>query len=128
MHILDNEASVAFKAAIRANCNLYLVLPDMHQRNLAEPVIQTFKSHFLAILAGLDPHFPMYLWDCLLPQAVAMLNLLRQSNADKSKSAYEYVNGTFDYNSTPLMLLGCAVINKKYGTYTHKMVSTSAPR
>jgi hypothetical protein len=63
MHILDNEASDAFKKEIRKNCNLQLVPPDTHCRNLAERAIQTFKSHFIAILAGVDPSFPMSLWD-----------------------------------------------------------------
>ena len=109
MHILDNEASSSFKTAIRNNCTLQLVPPDTHRRNLAERAIQTFKNHFLAILAGVDEHFPMYLWDRLLPQAVVTLNLLRQAHADPSMSAYEYVNGAFDYNSLPLAPLGCAV-------------------
>ena len=67
LHILDNEASAAFKEAIRINSNLQLVPPDTHRRNLAERAIQTFKNHFVAILAGVDESFPMYLWDRLLP-------------------------------------------------------------
>ena len=31
LHILDNEASEAFKAAIRENCNIQLVPPDTHR-------------------------------------------------------------------------------------------------
>jgi hypothetical protein len=109
LHILDNEASEAFKAAIKENCDLQLVPPDTHRRNLAERAIQTFKSHFIAILAGVDPSFPMSLWDRLIPQAVTTLNLLRQSRKNPSISAYQHVNGTFDYNKTPLGPLGCAV-------------------
>ena len=109
MHILDNEASEALKAEIKKNCNLQLVPPDTHRRNLAERAIQTFKGHFIAILAGVDSNFPMSLWDCLVPQAVMTLNLLRQSNKNPSISAYQHVNGIFDYNKTPLVPLGCAV-------------------
>jgi len=109
LHILDNEASAAFKAAIRENCELQLVPPDTHRRNLAERAIQTFKSHFISILSGVDPGFPMSLWDRLLPQAVTTLNLLRQSNTNPAISAYQHVNGIFDYNKTPLAPLGCAV-------------------
>ena len=109
MHLLDNEASAAFKDAIKCNCTLQLVPPDTHHRNLTERAIQTFKNHFLAILAGVDQNFPMYLWDRLVPQAVLTLNLLRQSNATPTMSAYEYINGKFDYNSLPLAPLGCAV-------------------
>lgn len=109
MHVLDNEASTAFKTAIKANCDLQLVPPDTHRRNLAERAIQTFKCHFIAILPGVDEFFPMQLWDRLLPQAVLTLNLLRRANAKPSISAYEYVNGKFDYNKMPLAPMGCAV-------------------
>ena len=63
MHILDNEASHAYKEEIKKNCDLQLVPPDTHRRNLAERAIQTFKSHFISILAGVDNDFPMQLWD-----------------------------------------------------------------
>ena len=43
LHILDNKASAAFKAAIKENCELQLVPLDTHRRNLAERAIQTFK-------------------------------------------------------------------------------------
>ncbi len=74
-HILDNEASTEFKKEIQKNCTIQLVPPDNHRRNLAERAIQTFKSHFKSILAGVDDSFPMRLWDRLLPQAVLTLNL-----------------------------------------------------
>ena len=109
MHILDNEASNAFKAAIRENCDLQLVPPDTHRRNLAERAIQTFKSHFISILAGVDQSFPMNLWDRLVPQAVITLNLLRQSHKNPAISAYQHVHGNFDYNKMLLGPLGCAV-------------------
>jgi hypothetical protein len=109
VHILDNEASDLFKTEIRKNCNLQLVPPDTHRRNQAERAIQTFKAHFIAILAGVDPSFPMYLWDRLLPQAVLTLNLLRKATAVPTISAYQYVRGNFDYNRMPLAPLGCAV-------------------
>ncbi len=109
LHILENEASEAFKAEIKKNCSLQLVPPDTHRRNLAERAIQTFKSHFIAILAGVDEAFPMNLWDRLVPQAVLTLNLLRQSRKNPTISAYQHVNGNFDYNKMPLGPLGCAV-------------------
>ena len=109
LHILDNEASEAFKAALRENCDIQLVPPDTHRRNHAERAIQTFKSHFISILAGVDPSFPMNLWDRLIPQTVMTLNLLRRSHKNPAISAYQHVNGNFDYNKTPLAPLGCAV-------------------
>jgi hypothetical protein len=109
MHILDNEASEAFKTEIKKNCNLQLVLPDTHRRNLAARAVQTFKSHFVTILASVDSLFPMSLWDCLVLQAAMTLNLLRQANKTSSVSAYEFANGKFDYNKLLLAPLGCAV-------------------
>ncbi len=76
VHILDNEASALFKESIKKNCDLQLVPPDTHRQNLAERAIQTFKNHFIAILAGLDPSFPMTLWDRLLPITILTLTLL----------------------------------------------------
>ena len=108
-HILDNEASAAYKAEIIKNCSIQLVPPDNHRRNLAERAIQTFKNHFKAKLAEVDDTFPMHLWDRLLPQTVLTLNLLRQSNVAPTVSAYQYVQGVFDYNKTPLAPMGCAV-------------------
>jgi hypothetical protein len=108
-HILDNEASAEFKREIQKNCAIQLVPPDNHRRNLAERAIQTFKNHFKSVLAGVDDTFPMRLWDRLLPQTILTLNLLRQSNAAPTISAWQYVHGHFDYNKMPLAPMGCAV-------------------
>ena len=82
----------------------------MHRRNRAEQAIQTFKAHFLTILAGVDPKFPPYLWDLLLPQAELTLNLLRQSTINPQISALEFVHGPFDFTKTPLPPVGCQVL------------------
>ncbi len=110
-HILDNEASAAFKAEIKKNCTIQLVPPDNHRQNLAERAIQTFKNHnhFKSILAGVDDNFLMHLWDRLLPQTILTLNLLQQSNVAPTVSAYQYVHGPFDYNKMPFAPMGCAV-------------------
>ena len=105
LHILDNEASEAFKAAIWQDCNLQLVPPDTHRRNQA--AIQIFKSHFMiANLAGVDTSFPVNLWDRLIPQTVMTLNLLRQSHKNPSILAYQHVNGNFDYNKKTISAIG----------------------
>ncbi len=109
LHITDNEASEAFKSEIKKNCNLQLVPPVTHRRNLAERAIQMFKSHFISILASVDPSFLMSLWDLLVPQAVMTSNLLCQSKKTPSISAYQHVTGNFDYNNMPLAPLGHAV-------------------
>jgi hypothetical protein len=99
LQILDNEASAAYKQVIteKWKASPQLVPPDVHQRNRAERAIRTFKDHFLAILAGVDPEFPEYLWDLLLPQAELTLNLLRQSLINPQISAWEFFQGPFDF-------------------------------
>jgi len=82
----------------------------MHRRNRAEQAIRTFKNHFLAILAGVVKSFPPYLWDLLLPQAELMLNLLCQSTINPKISAWEFFNGPFNFNKTPLGPVGCCVL------------------
>jgi hypothetical protein len=112
LQIMDNEASAAFKQAITFawRAKFQLVPPDMHRRNRAERAIRTFKNHFISILAGVDPAFPPYLWDLLLPQAELTLNLLRQSSLNPKISAWEFFNGPFDFNKTPLGPVGCRVL------------------
>ena len=72
---------------------LELVPPGCHRRNAAEVAIRNFKAHFLSILAGAADDFPMHLWDRLLPQAEITVNLLRQSNATPTVSAYAHMSG-----------------------------------
>jgi hypothetical protein len=109
-HILDNEAPEALKQAIRENnCRVELTPADQHRRNAAERAIQTFKGHFISVLAGVSDDFPINRWDELIPQTVLTLNLLRQSNVAPNISAYAYHHGNFDYNRMPLAPMGCAV-------------------
>ena len=51
--VLDNEASAAYKGAIRdSGMTFQLVPPEDHRRNAAEKAIQTWKDHFIAALSG----------------------------------------------------------------------------
>lgn len=115
LQILDNEASKEYKRTIKEDWGVQfqLVPPHNHRRNAAERAIRTFKAHLLAILAGVSSTFPKYLWDLLLPQAELTLNLLRQANADPTKSAWEYFNGPFNYDATPMGPLGIDVLIHK---------------
>ena len=109
-HVLDNEAPDEFKQAIRENnCRVELTPADMHRRNIAEKGIQTFKGHFISVLAGIADDFPIREWDELLPQTILTLNLMRQSNVAPNISAYAYHHGSFDYNRMPLAPMGCGV-------------------
>jgi hypothetical protein len=109
-HILDNEASKAFKAKIKENKMEYKPFPPgNHQRNQAEQAIQTFKVHFISILAGVDDQFPLSLWCYLLEPMELTLNLLRQSNVAPKILAFAHVHGHHDYMKKPFTPLGCAI-------------------
>jgi hypothetical protein len=86
-----------------------LVPPGCHRRNAAKVAIRNFKAHFLSVLAGVSNDFPLNLWDKLFPQTEITLNLLCQSNATPTISAYAHINGPFDYNKMPLAPMGCNV-------------------
>jgi hypothetical protein len=70
-----------------------LVPPYCYRQNASERDTHTFKKHFIAGLASVDPDLPLHLWDCLLPQSEMTLNLLR-------KSAASHYHGMVDYNKT----------------------------
>jgi len=92
-HILETEVSKAMKTIIKDvyKMAVELVPPGCHRRNAAEVAIQNFKAHFLSVLAGVAEDFPPSLWDRLLPQTEITLNLLRQSNATPTVSAYVHL-------------------------------------
>ncbi len=78
--VLNNKCSAAMKACIKENgMDFKLIPPGQHRRNQAEWAIQTFKAHFISILAGIDNKFPLLLWCHLLEPTELTLNLLRQS-------------------------------------------------
>jgi hypothetical protein len=54
----------------------------------------------------MDMHCPLQLWDEFLPQAELTLNMLRFSQRNPNKSANQEIYGSFDFNKTPLSLLG----------------------
>ena len=109
-HVLDNEYSADFKAAITKNKMTYqLIPPNDHCRNIAEKAIQTFKAHFISKICGADKSFPLHLWCQLLPQAEHTLNMLCLSRMTPTVSAYAYLWGQHDYNAKPYAPLGCKV-------------------
>lgn len=104
---LDNEASKEYKQQIEIYNMKYQLTPaQIHRRNIAERAIQIFKNHFITILAGVNSQFPKNEWDQLLPQAEITINLLRSSRINHNLSANEQMEGTFNYNKTPLAPLG----------------------
>mgnify|MGYP003333570057 CR=1 FL=1 len=109
-YILDNEFSNDFKTVLRhSNITFEQVPPHVHRCNAAERAIHTFKNHFLAGLASMDPTFPIKQWDQLLQQAEITLNLLHCSRVHPNLSAYASIFGHFNFNKTPLAPPGTKV-------------------
>ncbi len=96
--VLDNECLAAMKACIKENNMDYeLAPPGQHRQNQADWAIQTFKAHFISILARVDNKFPLLLWCLLLKPTELLLNLLRQSRVAPKISVFAHVHGTHDY-------------------------------
>ena len=101
-YVLDNECSGDLKHALKKNqIKFQLAPPHQHRRNAAERAIQTFKNHFIAGLSSTYPDFPVHEWDCLIKQAEMTLNMMHNARTNPKLSAYEYLNGTFHFPSTP---------------------------
>ena len=110
-YILDNEISGEFIQALEEKeLHFQLVPPHTHRRNLAERAIQTYKNHFKAGLASVDPNFPLSEWDRLLDQANITLNLLRSARTNPQLSAYTYICGEFNFAATPLAPPGTKIV------------------
>ena len=91
VQILDHKVCAEFKKTIVKywGASYQLVLPNLHRGNVAEIAIQTFKAQLLAIVAGVYPNFPKYMWDNLLVQTELTINLLRQVTLNPRMSAWE---------------------------------------
>ena len=80
LFIFDNEFYEELRGALQdEQITLQLVTPHMHRNNPAEMAIQTWKEHFLAGLASVQPDFCIAEWDRLIPQSNITLNLLQDS-------------------------------------------------
>ncbi|KAI2500612.1 hypothetical protein MHU86_13833 [Fragilaria crotonensis] len=108
---LDNECSAPLKSFLHdEGIDFQLAPPGVHRRNAAERAIRTFKNHFIGGLCSVDKHFPLHLWDRLLPQALVTLNLLRSSRINPKLSAWSQLHGQFDFNRTPIAPPGIRVL------------------
>ena len=111
MNVMDNQATKYIKKFLtEKECGLQLVEPHNHRVNAAERAIQTFKDAFIAALATTDREFPLQLWDRLAPQVQDTLNLMRASRINPNISAYEALNGPYNWDRYPLAPPGCKAI------------------
>jgi hypothetical protein len=78
--VMDNEAPKGLRQHFIAHDIQYqFVSPFTKRSNKAERAIQTFKRHFIAMLAGTHPSFPINFWHELIPQkAEITLNMMRR--------------------------------------------------
>jgi hypothetical protein len=107
---LDNEVSNEFSTHLaKHNIQIDLAPPHQHRRNKAERAIRTWKNHFIAALAGVDPQFPMCAWNELLTHIEITLNLMRGSPTHPRMSAWEGLNGPYDFDAHPLAPPGIAI-------------------
>ena len=102
-----NKCSTKLKELIQDTSKLELVSPNYHRCNVAEISSKAFEQYILGILVGLTDNFPWLLWDILLPQTKIILNLLPESNATPTVSAYTHMYGNFDYNRISLAPMSC---------------------
>jgi hypothetical protein len=108
--VLDNKCLAVMKACIKENNMHYkLVPPGQHRQNQAEQAIQTFKAHFISILASVDDKLPLSLWCHLLKPTELTLNLLCQSRVAPKILAFVHIHGTHNYMQKPFAQIGCAV-------------------
>ena len=108
---MDNEASWDLKNATKEKYRLPTsASPHPPHKFRRERAIQTFKSHFTAGLASLDPFFTLSEWDRLIPHAELTLNLLRAARSNPKLSAWAYLFGQFNYMATPVVPPGIKVL------------------
>ena len=87
------EAPKGLQLHFRASHITYECVPPYNKRaNKAERAIQTFKRHFITILAGTHPSFPINFWHELIPQAELTLNMMRSYADQPTISAYHGIH------------------------------------
>jgi hypothetical protein len=107
MNIMDNQVTKHIKVFLtEQQCKSQLVEQHKHRMNALERAIQTFKDAFIAALETTDSDFPLQLWNKIMPQVQDTLNLMQASWINPAISAYEGLNGPYDWNQYTLAPLG----------------------
>ena len=105
-YVMDNQTSKDLKDRLQnADIQYQLVPPHIHQTNLSERVIQTFKTHFKAGLTSLESDFPLSEWYRIIEQGEFALNILRTSRSNPKLSAHAYLFSQSYFSATPLVPL-----------------------
>ena len=110
---LDNETSAPLEAFldVEAKVDHEFISAGSHRSNKAERSIQTWKNHYIAGVASVDPDFPMIRWKDLNPQCEITVNVLRPFADNARISAYEGIYGhKYDFLAHPLAPPGTKVV------------------
>jgi hypothetical protein len=99
--VLDNEYPESLVRSFKQQRVIVeRVPPNQNCANKAERAIQTFRNHFLSILVGAHPNFPINQWQHLLPQAEANLNMMHAWPDNMAISAYHGIHRKpYDFQS-----------------------------
>ena len=103
LHVLDNECSKAVQDYVRSEGTS---IQPAGRINAAEPAVKSVKYHVLAGLATVHSDCLLQLWDRFLAQMQDTTNMLRTSRSNAKVSVYEEMEGAFDFNKTPMSILG----------------------
>ena len=104
---MDNECSRVIQEFIKKEkVNIQLVEPHNHRVNAAKPALKAVKYHTILALATIGPICPLQLWDEMVSQIQDKMNMLRNSRRNIKISAYKDTEGVFDWNRSPLVLIG----------------------
>jgi hypothetical protein len=91
--VLDNECPESLLRFFEQHrVTVDRVPPNQKRANKAERAIQTFRNHFLSILVGTHPNFPINQWHHLLPQTEATLNMMHAWPDNMTISAYHGIH------------------------------------
>ena len=92
LHRIGNEFSKKIMEGIESRGLKYQIAPrGNHQTVAAEQGIQTLKNHFQSVLYGCNSIFPKNQRHRILPVAVLTFNMLRPSQINWAKSAYNKI-------------------------------------
>eukprot|EP00957_Ditylum_brightwellii_P100138 7631134-Ditylum_brightwellii.AAC.1 len=109
---MDNETSKELIDWIehQQETRVELTPLDMHQQNLGERAIQTWKDHIIVRLAGLPKEFPLAYWCSLVLQTNMTLSLMRPCCMNPALSTEVALNRCYNFNATPMAPLSTKVL------------------
>lgn len=117
---LDNVASDDLINAIKNKGLMHqIITAHNHHLRLVEYVIGTFKNHLILVSMDLTNIFQYIYGAVSSTRSMSMSISSVKSRINPHCSTYEELFGTFDFNATPLALIGAQpIIYQTSGNYT----------